>query len=186
MEPMATIDSSLQVDVNYTAGNIVKVNFKDNSRLLLSDTVVYKNDAVFLFQNHPENDQLSSDSTVRIIGKISDTVRTFIFGKHHDQYRLFFVETPLNDSVFNVGFVYSADIPGVDINEKLIDALTTFRQYVRFYDYAQEITFRYEKKYMYYKIVENCGDWKSENFPDTLRDVYGSIYLDRYRIEMKN
>lgn len=66
-----------------------------------------------------------------------------------------------------------------------MDALTSFKQHVEFYDFAHEITFRYDKKCMYYTIVENYGDWKAGNFPDTLHDIYGSIYLDKYRIEMR-
>ena len=184
LAPIAAIDSSLKVDVTYTGGNIVKVDFKDNNKHLLSDTVIYKSDAVFLFQNHPESDYLSNDSTRRIIVKVSDTVRTFIFGKHQDRYRLFFVEAPLNDSVINVGYVYKSDITGDNIDEKLITALATFRQHVQFYDYAQEITLRYNNKCMYYTIDENYGDWRASGFPDTLYNVYGSIYLDKYRIEM--
>ena len=186
LEPIAGIDSSLKVDVTYSAGNIVKIDFNDNFKQLVSDTVIYKKGGIFLFQNHPENDYLSSDSTFRIIGKISDTIRTFIFGKHHNRYRLFFVETPLNDSVINVEYVYRSDIIGDNISDKVITALASFRQHVQFYDFAEEITFRYNKKCLYYAIVENYGDWKAKNFPDTLYNVYGSIYLDKYRIEMED
>jgi hypothetical protein len=186
IEPVASNDSSLNVDVAYSAGNIVKVEFKDKLRQLLSDTVVYYNDAFFFFQNHPKDDYLSNDSTVRIMGKISDTVRTFIFGKHHDRYRLFFIETLLNDSVINVEHVYRSDITGDNINEKLIDALSSFRQHVQFYNFAEEVIFRYNKQCMYYTIIENYGDWKASGFPDTLYNVYGNIHLDKYRIEMKD
>ncbi|MCF6408081.1 hypothetical protein L3C95_34655 [Chitinophaga filiformis] len=185
IEPIATIDSSLKVDVTYSQGNIVKVDFKDSLKRLLSDTIIYRKDGIFLFQNHPEDDHLSSDSTLRILGKISDTVRTFVFGKYHEQFRLFFVETPLNDSVINVEFVHRSNIVCDNINEKVIAKLASFRQHVRFYALALEITFRYDKKCLYYTIVENYGDWKAKNFPDTLKHVYGSIYLDKYRIEME-
>ena len=186
VKPIMTIASSLKLDVTYDEGNIVEVNFKSDSKRVLSDTVIYKNGETFFFQNHPEYDRLSNDSTLRITGRVSDTVRSFIFGKRLGQYELFFVETPLNDSVINIEYVYKSDIEYDSVIERFIGQLTSFRQHVKFYDFAQEITFMYNKEYMYYTTADNYGDWKAIGSTDTLYNVYGSIYLDKYRIEMED
>src|SRR5687768_9845860 len=76
VKPIVGIDSSLKVDVTYHAGNIAKIDFKQHSTCILSDTVIYNNGGIFLFQSRSESCQLFNDTMLAVTAKISDTVRS--------------------------------------------------------------------------------------------------------------
>lgn len=182
IQPVKENTSSLNFDVTYHDGNIVRVDCNDNIKHVISDTLVYKNGDVFLFRMQQEDCPLCNDTMMSVTGIVSDTVRSFIFSKNDKVYELLFVETPLSDSVMNIEYVHKSDIKFANSNENLAILLSAFRQYVQFYAFAQEITFVYEGKTMRYTTVDNYGTWKATGGTDTLYNIYGNIYLDRYRI----
>lgn len=182
IQPVKGITSRLNFDVTYRDGNIVRVDCNDNIKRVISDTLIYKNGDAFLFRIQQEESPLCNDTMMSITGIVSDTVRSFIFSKNHKYYELLFVETPLSDSVMNIDYVHKSDIKFANPNESLAILLSAFRQHVQFYAFAQEITFAYEGETMRYTTVDNHGTWKATRGTDTLYNIYGNIYLDRYRV----
>jgi hypothetical protein len=166
---------------------MLSIAFNNQLEVVQFDTVIYMKDDFFLLDKKVTRDRLFNDTMVSITGKISDTVRTFVFGKEDGQYELFFVETPLSDSVINVEYVHKSDIIIENsFDKKLLNALVFFRQHVRFYDFAEEISFVYKGAFLYYTISDNYGSWKAIVDRDTIGNVFGTIYLDKYQIEAGN
>jgi hypothetical protein len=181
LKPCSTCNDGIKVITEYDGTSLRSVKFERNNRLIKRDTVLAVKGTEFFLSDI----KLQLNKLYRISARISDTSRIFVFNKDSSNYKIAYIENYLNDSTIDVQFVWRSKLRPLHFTYRTLDSLLSFREYVTFFREHIKVEYRYSNSILYFKIIEDYANWKSENALDSLSNIYGNIYLDMELLEDK-